>query len=402
MENIQNLIREEKRRQEKTLCMIPSENHADVTVRSAVGSILSAKYAEGYPGKRYYEGNRVIDKVEIEAKELAEELFGADHANVQPYSGSTANFAIYMALLEPGDTVLGFDLNSGGHLTHGSKVNFSGKLYDVETYGLDRTGRIDLDELKKKAEEHEPSLIISGTTSYPRSIPFEEIGEIARDVGAYHLADISHISGLVVAGLHEDPVPHSDVVMTTTHKFLRGPRGAVILCKEDLAEKIDKAVFPGSQGGPHMNSVAAKAIAFQHCLNDSFSAYAERVKKNAKALEKTLLNRGISLVSGGTDTHMVLVDLRNSRSPGSGKAVAEILSNRNIICNANSVPGEEGSPLEPSGIRLGTPAITTRGLREGDMPMIGNIIADVILGEGDKDEHLATVKRITKTYSLPR
>ena len=401
MENIQNLIREEKRRQEKTLCMIPSENHPDVTVRSAVGSILTTKYAEGYPGKRYYEGNAVVDKVEREAKEAAEELFGADHANVQPYSGSVANFALYLGFLEPGDTVLGFDLNSGGHLTHGSPVNFSGKLYNVETYGLNDSNRLDPSLIRKKAEEVEPNLIISGTTSYPRKIPFEEIGKIAEDVGAYHVADISHISGLVVAGLHEDPVPHSDAVMTTTHKILRGPRGAIILCKDQHKGRVDKAVFPGVQGGPHMNSIAGKAIALQNCTTDEFKQYANRVKKNAKALEKTLLNRGVNLVSGGTETHMVLVDL-SSRGVGSGKAVAEELHDRNIVCNANTIPNEQSSPRNPSGIRLGTPAITTRGLREGDMPMVGNIIADVILGEGEKDEHLATVKRITKTYSLPR
>ena len=398
MERIQNLIREEKRRQEQSLCLIPSENHSSSQIRTAVGSILNHKYAEGYPGKRYYQGNHVIDKIEQQAIDLAKQVFGADHANVQPYSGSPANFAIMLGLLNPGDKILGFDLEAGGHLTHGSNVNFSGKLFDVETYALGEDNRIDVEEIKKKARTFQPKLIISGTTSYPRTIPFEEIQQIADEVNAYHLADISHIAGLVVSGQHPSPVPHADVVMTTTHKSLRGPRGAIILCKEELAKKIDKAVFPGAQGGPHMNTIAAKALALEACQRDTFRKYGQRVVSNAQELAKTLQNRGIQLVTGGTDNHLLVLDV----GEGNGKQVAEALEERNIIVNANTIPNEPSSPFNPSGIRIGTPAITTRGLREGDMPMIANIIADVIKGEGEKEEHILTVKRITKTYKLPR
>ncbi len=377
---IHELIIREKKRQRNTLCMIPSENFCSVPVLQALGSVLNNKYAEGYPRKRYYQGNSVIDEIEELAIKRAKKLFNAEHVNVQPNSGSPANMAVYFALLKPGDTVLAMDLNQGGHLTHGSSVNFSGKLYNFVFYGVDKeTELIDFNQVRKLARQYKPKMIISGFTAYPRTVDFKKFYEIAEEVGAYSMADISHIAGLIVSGLHPSPLPYFDVVTTTTHKTLRGPRGAIILCKERYAKAIDRAVFPGLQGGPHEHVIAAKAVAFKEAMNEKFKEYSEQIIKNARTLAETLIKNRIKLVSDGTDNHLLLINLLKTFGKKSlGKEYAEVLEEAGIITNANTIPYDPGTPFKPSGIRLGTPAITSMGLKEKDMVRIGRLISEVL------------------------
>jgi glycine hydroxymethyltransferase len=382
----------EEERQQRTLCMIPSENIASPAVREACASVLMNKYSEGYAGKRYYQGNAPADAIEALAVQRAKTLFGAEHVNVQPYSGSPANQAVYLAFLKPGDTVLGLALDCGGHLTHGSPVNFSGRTYHCVTYGVHKeTGRINMEEVRALAHKEKPKLIISGATAYSRTIDFKAFQEIAEEVGALHLADISHIAGLIVGGAHPSPFPFTDIVMTTTHKTLRGPRGAMLLCKEKYAKELDKAVFPGLQGGPHDNITAAKAVAFNEALQPAFKHYAHQVVKNAQALADTLQKQGITIVSGGTENHLLLIDLRPF-GIGLGKQVAIALEKSGIICNMNTVPYDPSTPFKPSGLRLGTPALTTRGMKETHMHQIGAWIAAII-----KDPENETLQQHTAT-----
>ncbi len=381
------LEQDETRRINEGLELIPSENFPSKAVLQALGSVFNNKYAEGYPGKRYYGGNEIIDKVELLAIERAKKLFGIEnagiHVNVQPYSGSPANIAVYFALLEFGDTLMGMNLAQGGHLTHGHKVNFSGKVYRVVQYGVDpETHLIDYEEVRKIALKEKPKIIISGATAYPRKFDFKAFHEIAEEVGAISLADIAHIAGLIVGGVHPSPFPFTDVVTTTTHKTLRGPRGAVIFCKEEFAEKIDRAVFPGLQGGPHEHVIAAKAVAFKEAMQPEFRDYARQTVKNAKALADSLMDEGFTLVSGGTDNHLILVDLRNKNV--TGKEAEEALDKAGITVNKNMIPYDPRMPFDPSGIRLGTPAITTRGMKESEMKAIGEFISKAI--ENHKDD----------------
>ena len=374
---IKELIKAEAKRQQETISLIASENYVSKEIREAVGSVLMNKYAEGYPNKRYYGGNSVIDKIEQAAIDTAKKLFKAEHANVQPYSGTPANLAIYAALLKPSDVVMGMSLAHGGHLSHGHKVSFSGKTYKFMQYGVDpETGLLDYDEIRKLARIFRPKLIICGATAYPRSIDFAKFAKIAREVNAYCIADISHIAGLVVAGLHQSPVKYCDVVMTTTHKTLCGPRGAIILCKKDLASKIDKAVFPGVQGGPHMHSIAGKAICLQNAMKPAFRKYAKQIILNAKILADTLEKEGFKICSGGTDTHLILVDL--SPIGITGKEAETALEKVGIVVNKNMIPGDNRSPFDPSGLRLGVPAITTRGMKELEMQKIAKLISQVV------------------------
>jgi glycine hydroxymethyltransferase len=374
---IQELIKKEEKRQQDNLVLIASENYAPKAVREAVGSVLMNKYAEGYPGKRYYGGNQIIDQVETEAINAAKKLFKAEHANVQPYSGTPANLAVYAALLNLGDTVMGMALAQGGHLSHGHKVSFSGKAYKFVQYGVDaETGLLDYDEIRKMARIFRPKLIVCGATAYPRVIDFKKFADIAHEVEAYCLADISHIAGLVAAGVHPSPFPHCDVVMTTTHKTLRGPRGAIILCKQELAEKIDKAVFPGIQGGPHENVIAGKAICLQEAAKPAFRTYAKQIVKNAHILADELKRMGITVCSGGTDTHLILIDL--SSIGVTGKEAEQALEKAGIVVNKNMVPGDTRSPFDPSGIRLGVPAVTTRGMKELEMVKLAGLINRVV------------------------
>lgn len=375
------LLDREQERQEATLMMIPSENYASPAVLAAAGSVLANKYAEGYPGRRYYEGNEIIDEVERLAQARARELFHVPHVNVQPYSGSPANEAIQMALLKPGDTFLGLKLASGGHLTHGHGVTFGGTFFHPVQFGLQDDARINMDEVRRLAHEVCPTMILIGNTAYPFTLDFAAFGQIANEVGAWLVADISHIAGLVVAGEHPSPVPHAHVVMTTTHKTLRGPRGAMILVTEaglardaTLAERIDKAVFPGLQGGPHNQTTAAMAQAFAEALEPSFSVYARQIRLNARALARRLQGHGLTLVGGGTDTHLLLLDLR---SWGGGTQMAFALAQAGIYANKNTVPNEPLSPFYPSGVRLGTPALTTRGMGESEMEQIADWMAQV-------------------------
>lgn len=376
---IKDLIKKELARQKKVINLIPSENYPSKEVLAALGSQLTSKYAEGYPGKRYYPGNEINDQIELETQNLARKVFGLNKSwfvNVQPYSGSPANIAVYLALMKPGEILMGMELTSGGHLTHGHKVNFSGRFYKSVQYGVDERGLIDYDEIKRLVKKHKPKIIVSGSTAYPRKIDFKKFGQIAKSVGAYHLADISHIAGLVAAGLHQSPFPYSDIVTTTTHKTLRGPRGAVIFSKDkEVSEKINRAVFPGLQGGPHMNTIAAMGIAFEEALKPSFKKYQGQVVKNAKVLADELKKQGFNLVSGGTDNHLILVDLKNKDI--SGREAQDRLEKVGIIANRNTVPGDK-SPFNPSGIRLGTPAVTTRGAKEKDMIKIAGKIAEIL------------------------
>ena len=370
--DIYDLIKKEEERQNNNIELIASENFVSQGVLEAVGSILTNKYSEGYPGARYYGGCINIDGIEKLAINRAKELFGAEHANAQPHSGSQANMAVYMAVLEPGDTVLGMDLSNGGHLTHGSKVNFSGKLYNFISYGVNSDGYIDYDDLESKAMENKPKLILAGASAYPRKIDFKRFREIADKVGAYFMVDMAHIAGLVCTGEHESPVPYADFVTTTTHKTLRGPRSGLILCKEEYAKMIDKTIFPGIQGGPLEHVIAGKAICFKEAMSDEFKQYAHNVVVNAKALADGLVKRGYDLVSGGTDNHLMLVDLRNKGI--TGKEAETVLDEVNITVNKNAVPNDNQKPSITSGIRIGTAACTTKGLREKDMDDLAEAI----------------------------
>lgn len=376
--DIFDAVTRETLRQQEQLELIASENFVSPAVMEAVGTPLTNKYAEGLPGKRYYGGCEHVDVAEELARSRALELFGADHANVQPHSGAQANMAVYLAFLEPGDRVLGMDLSHGGHLTHGSRVNASGILYDVHAYGVrESDGLLDYDVVRERALEVRPKMIVAGASAYARTLDFEAFGDIAREVGAVLLVDMAHIAGLVAAGVHPSPVPHADVVTSTTHKTLRGPRGGIILCRSEHAKAVDKAVFPGMQGGPLMHVIAAKAVAFREALHPSFREYSAQIVANARALGQALQERGVDLVSGGTDNHLVLVDLRN-RGELTGKAAEHALEESGMTVNKNTVPGETRSPFVTSGLRIGTPALTTRGMGEAEMTRIGNWIADVL------------------------
>lgn len=379
----------ELHRQTYGLEMIASENYASLAVMEAQGSIFTNKYAEGYPGKRYYGGCEFIDKAEDLAIERAKKLFGAEHANVQPHSGSGANMAVYMAAVEPGDTILGMDLSQGGHLTHGSKVNFSGKQYKFVSYGIDpETHLINYDEIMTLAKEHKPKMIIAGYSAYPRVLDFKKFREIADEVGALLHVDMAHFAGLVAAGVHPSPVPYADFVTTTTHKTLRGPRGGLILCKKEYAKKLNSQIFPGIQGGPLEHAILGKAVAFGEALKPEFKTYQEQVLKNAKALGEELIAKGLKLVSGGTDNHLVLVDLTDTGV--TGKTAEEALDKAAITVNKNTIPNEQLSPFVTSGVRIGTPALTTRGMKEEEMKTIAGFISEVV--RNVEDEH--TLHRI--------
>ena len=394
-------ITEEFDRQNSHIELIASENWVSPAVMSAMGSIMTNKYAEGYPGKRYYGGCDCVDVVEDLARERAKELFGCEYVNVQPHSGAQANMAVQFAILEPGDTVMGMNLDHGGHLTHGSPVNFSGKYFNIVPYGVNDEGFIDYDEVMKIAMECKPKMIIAGASAYARTIDFKKFREIADACGAVLMVDMAHIAGLVAAGLHPSPIPYADVVTTTTHKTLRGPRGGMILCNQEAADKFNfnKAIFPGTQGGPLMHVIAAKAICFQEALQPEFKEYQKNVIKNAQALCKGLLARDIKIVSGGTDNHLMLVDLTNYEL--TGKAVEKLLDAANITCNKNTIPNDPKSPFVTSGIRLGTPAVTSRGLNEEDMDQVAEAIALLIKeGEAAIDKAKAIVKGLTDKYPL--
>ena len=400
---IQKAIDQELSRQREKLEMIASENIVSTAVMQAQGSILTNKYAEGYPGKRYYGGCEYVDIVEQLAIDRAKKLFGAEYANVQPHSGAQANTAVYFALLQPGDTILGMNLTDGGHLTHGSPVNISGKYFKIIPYGVDKeTERIDYDELERLAKEHQPKLIVGGASAYSRVIDFERMAQIAKSVGAYFMVDMAHIAGLVAAGLHPSPVPYADVVTTTTHKTLRGPRGGLILCRDaEFGKQFNKAIFPGIQGGPLMHVVAAKAVAFKEALSDEFKVYQQQVLDNAKALADELVKKGFRIVSGGTDNHLMLVDLRSKNI--TGKEAQFLLDEIGITANRNTIPFEPLSPFVTSGIRLGTPALTTRGLKEDDIREVADIIADVIENREDSaviETAKAKVQAICKKFPL--
>lgn len=379
-----DIISHELRRQREHLELIASENFASPAVMAAQGSVLTNKYAEGLPGKRYYGGCEFIDQAESLAIARVKELFGAAHANVQPHSGAQANFAVFLALLKPGDTIMGMDLSHGGHLTHGSPVNVSGKWFNVVQYGVNpETETLDFDQIRSLALEHKPKMIICGYSAYPRVIPFEKFRVIADEVGAYLLADIAHIAGLVAAGVHPNPVPHCDVVTTTTHKTLRGPRGGLILTRDpDLGKKFDKAVFPGTQGGPLEHVIAAKAVAFGEALKPDFKTYSQQVVRNAQAMGEQLQTRGLKLVSGGTDNHLLLVDLRSVNL--TGKQADKLVSEVNITANKNTVPFDPESPFVTSGLRLGSPAMTTRGMGTAEFIEIADIIADRLTSPDDE------------------
>ena len=387
-------------RQKYGIELIASENFASPAVMQAMGTILTNKYAEGYPGKRYYGGCVNVDIVEDIARDRACKLFGAEHANVQPHSGAQANLAVYFAFLKPGDTVLGMSLAHGGHLTHGSPVNMSGSFFNFVPYGVsDETGTIDYDELERLAKENNPKLIVAGASAYPRVIDFERISQIAKSVGALFMVDMAHIAGLVAAGLHPSPVPYADIVTTTTHKTLRGPRGGMILCREELAKAIDKAIFPGTQGGPLMHIIAAKAVCFGEALEPSFKDYQAQVIKNAKALEKALLAEGFHLVSGGTDNHLLLLDLRPFDI--TGKEMEARLDEVHITVNKNAIPNDPQKPFVTSGIRVGTPAATTRGFVEEDMVEIASIMKLCATDfEANKDAMIARVKALCDKHPL--
>ena len=397
---IADLIEEETKRQQSKIELIASENFVSKAVMAAMGSTLTNKYAEGYPGKRYYGGCEVVDKIEDLARERAKELFGADHANVQPNSGSQANQAVFFAVLKPGDTVMGMNLSHGGHLTHGSPVNISGKHYNIVSYEVDKeTGLIDYECVRSKALEHRPKMIIAGASAYARAIDFKKFKEIADAVGAYLMVDMAHIAGLIAAGLHPSPVPYADFVTTTTHKTLRGPRGGMILCKEEHAKAIDKAIFPGIQGGPLMHVIAGKAVCFKEALTEEFNTYQKQVIENAKALCNALIDRGFTIVSGGTDNHLMNVDLRNKQI--TGKDAEHLLDEIGITCNKNTIPFDPESPFVTSGIRLGTPAVTTRGMKEEDMTEIAEIMSLALSNfEENKAQCKERVATLLEKYPL--
>lgn len=376
-EAVYKAIRGETARQKNTIELIASENFVSPAVLEAVGSVLTNKYAEGYPGKRYYGGCKYVDVVEQLAIDRLKQIYGCEHANVQPHSGASANFAVYFALLNPGDTILGMNLSHGGHLTHGSPVNASGKYFNVAAYGVDSaSGRIDYDEVQRIAEESRPKIIVAGASAYPRVIDFARFREIADSVGAYLMVDMAHIAGLVAAGLHPSPVPYADVVTSTTHKTLRGPRGGIILCKESLAKAIDKAIFPGTQGGPLEHVIAGKAVAFGEALKPEFAAYQRQIVANAQALADRLMANGIKLVSGGTDNHLMLLDFTGTDI--TGLEVEQNLERAGITVNKNTVPGEQRKPSVTSGIRVGTPSVTTRGMTEIEMTSIADMITSIV------------------------
>ncbi len=381
---IYNAIKQELKRQQQGLELIPSENVVSPAVLEANGSVMTNKYSEGYPGKRYYGGNEFIDVAENLAIDRAKKLFNAEHVNVQPYSGSPANMAVYYAMMDVGDKFMAMKLNHGGHLTHGHKVNFSGQLYNPIHYGVRKEDeRINFEQIRRLAKEHEPELIEAGFTAYPRKVEWERFREICDEVEAKLFVDMSHIGGLVAGGAHESPMPYADIVTTTTHKTLRGPRGAIIMCKEEYADDIDKAVFPGLQGGPHDHTNAAKAVCFKEAMQPSFQDYAEQVVKNAKELAKVLKNNGIRLITGGTDTHLLLADLTDKGV--TGKEAEEALDKAGLYVNKNTIPFDERSPFDPSGIRLGTPVVTTRGMEEKQMKVLGDSIAKVIENVDNED-----------------
>ena len=386
-------------RQRQNIELIASENVVSPAVLAAMGSVLTNKYAEGYPGHRYYGGCAWVDEVENIARERACRLFGAQHANVQPHSGAQANLAVYFALLNVGDTVLGMDLSNGGHLTHGSPVNMSGKNYRFVPYGVDENGYLDYEDLARKAREHHPKLIVAGASAYARTIDFERIGRIAKENGALYMVDMAHIAGLVAAGLHPSPVPYADVVTTTTHKTLRGPRGGMILCKEEYAKAIDKAIFHGTQGGPLEHIIAAKAVALGEALRPEFKEYQQRIVANAKALAAALVREGLALVSGGTDNHLMTVDLRGTGV--TGKELEARLDEVRITANKNTVPNDPASPFVTSGLRIGTPAVTTRGMGEAEMEAIARCIADTVFRfEETKQRTLEAVQALTARFPL--
>ena len=393
-------IESERERQNSHIELIASENWVSEAVMEAMGSILTNKYAEGYPGKRYYGGCECVDVVEDLARDRAKELFGCDYANVQPHSGAQANMAVFFAMLNPGDKVLGMNLDHGGHLSHGSPVNMSGKYFDVVFYGVNDEGVIDYEEVKKIAIKEQPKLIIAGASAYARTIDFKKFREIADEVGAYLMVDIAHIAGLVAAGIHPSPIPYADVVTTTTHKTLRGPRGGMILCNQEAADKFNfnKAIFPGIQGGPLMHVIAGKAVALKEALQPEFKAYQQQIVKNAKALCEGLMKRGVKIVSGGTDNHLMLVDLSGTEL--SGKELEKRLDRAHITCNKNTIPNDPRSPFVTSGVRLGTPAITTRGLVEEDMDVIAEAIALVIESEDNIEKVKGMVAELTAKYPL--
>ena len=393
---VQEALDGELDRQRTTIELIASENFASPAVLAAQGSVLTNKYAEGYPGKRYYGGCEQVDKVERLAIARAKEIFGADHVNVQPHSGSQANEAAYAALIDPGDKVLSMDLAHGGHLTHGMKLNFSGRMYDFVHYGVNEDGYIDYDEVQEAALRERPRMILAGASAYPRVIDFGRFREIADEVGAFFLTDMAHIAGLVAAGVHPSPVPYCEVVTTTTHKTLRGARGGMILCREEFAKKVNSRVFPGMQGGPLMHAVAGKAVAFGEALRPEFKDYARAIVDNARAMADELMAGGIDLVSGGTDNHLMLVDLRDTGT--NGKDLEELLDSIGVTCNKNMVPGDPEPPTVTSGVRLGTPAMTTRGMGEEEMREISRIIVQAVQGETDglRDR----VSALTEAYPL--
>lgn len=397
---IADAIQAEMKRQNSHLELIASENWVSKAVMAAMGSPLTNKYAEGYPGKRYYGGCQCVDVVEDLARERAKKLFGCDYANVQPHSGAQANLAVFFAMLEPGDKVMGMNLDHGGHLTHGSPVNISGKYFNVVSYGVNDEGVIDYDKVREIAVKEKPKMIIAGASAYARIIDFKKFREIADEVGAYLMVDMAHIAGLVAAGLHPSPIPYADVTTTTTHKTLRGPRGGLILCNQEAADKFNfnKAVFPGIQGGPLEHVIAGKAVCFKEALDPEFAEYQKQIIKNAQALSKGLMDRGVKIVSGGTDNHLMLIDLRGEDV--TGKELEKRLDAAHITCNKNTVPNDPRSPFVTSGVRLGTPAVTTRGLKEDDMDMIAECIALVLQSEDNIEKVKGMVAELTAKYPL--
>ena len=397
---IADAIQAEMKRQNSHLELIASENWVSKAVMAAMGSPLTNKYAEGYPGKRYYGGCQCVDVVEDLARERAKKLFGCDYANVQPHSGAQANLAVFFAMLEPGDKVMGMNLDHGGHLTHGSPVNISGKYFNVVSYGVNDKGVIDYDKVREIAVKEKPKMIIAGASAYARIIDFKKFREIADEVGAYLMVDMAHIAGLVAAGLHPSPIPYADVTTTTTHKTLRGPRGGLILCNQEAADKFNfnKAVFPGIQGGPLEHVIAGKAVCFKEALEPEFAEYQKQIIKNAQALSKGLMDRGVKIVSGGTDNHLMLIDLRGEDV--TGKELEKRLDAAHITCNKNTVPNDPRSPFVTSGVRLGTPAVTTRGLKEDDMDMIAECIALVLQSEDNIEKVKGMVAELTAKYPL--
>ena len=397
---IADAIQAEMERQNSHLELIASENWVSKAVMAAMGSPLTNKYAEGYPGKRYYGGCQCVDVVEDLARERAKKLFGCDYANVQPHSGAQANLAVFFAMLEPGDKVMGMNLDHGGHLTHGSPVNISGKYFNVVSYGVNDEGVIDYDKVREIAVKEKPKMIIAGASAYARIIDFKKFREIADEVGAYLMVDMAHIAGLVAAGLHPSPIPYADVTTTTTHKTLRGPRGGLILCNQEAADKFNfnKAVFPGIQGGPLEHVIAGKAVCFKEALEPEFAEYQKQIIENAQALSKGLMDRGVKIVSGGTDNHLMLIDLRGEDV--TGKELEKRLDAAHITCNKNTVPNDPRSPFVTSGVRLGTPAVTTRGLKEDDMDMIAECIALVLQSEDNIEKVKGMVAELTAKYPL--